>query len=151
MVEIVDSVSLNLQVSEQRKEQFKKYILTDKELSKLKEYCINGWPECKKNVSKHVQQYYNIRNDIHVADDPIFYKYRVIVPNQLRAEMLNKLHEGHFGITKTKLRAKDVLYWPTINKQIEKLILKCSICERYRNANVKDYLMPHYQNIHFKN
>lgn len=54
--------------------------------------------------------------------------------------MLHLLHESHFGISKTKARAGNVMYWPNIDHDIEKIIMQCSICEKYRSPNVKEEL-----------
>lgn len=78
-----------------------------------------------------------------VSEGLVFYKERIVVPKRLRMEMLKLLHEGHFGQTKTKLRAREVIYWPGINSDIERMIENCKICEKYRCANTKNYLMPH--------
>lgn len=141
--EMVHSVSVHLRMSESKKAEFKKCTQEDEELCKLVRYCNKGWPTSKKNVSHVVDQYWNLQNDIYVSDDLVFYKDRVIVPCKLRSNMLALLHEGHFGATKTKLRAKEIMFWPNINKQIEDLVKNCTICENYRPANANDLLMPH--------
>ena len=48
-----------------------------------------------------------------------------MIPEQCKTEVLEKLHEGHFGIEHTKLRARDSVYWPQINKDVETLIKTC--------------------------
>lgn len=53
------------------------------------------------------------------------------------------MHESHFGITKTKARASQVVYWPGMSRDIEEMIVKCTICEKYSNANVKEPLISH--------
>lgn len=53
------------------------------------------------------------------------------------------MHESHFGITKIKARANQVIYWPSISKDIEEVILKCAICEKYSNSNTKEPLINH--------
>lgn len=75
-----------------------------------------------------------------VSDGIIFYNNRVIIPSSLRKKMLNFLHEAHFGISKTKARAKMVFYWPNMNQCIENMIQKCLICEKFRSNNVKEEL-----------
>ena len=37
------------------------------------------------------------------------------------------IHEGHLGLNKIKLRAKDTVYWPGLNEQLEKLVLNCEL------------------------
>ncbi|XP_039300258.1 uncharacterized protein K02A2.6-like [Nilaparvata lugens] len=57
--------------------------------------------------------------------------------------MLKLLHEGHFGITRTTDRAREILFWPGMAKDIEKMIARCSVCERYRYANIKEPMICH--------
>lgn len=54
----------------------------------------------------------------------------------MRALILSKLHVSHLGIGKTKGRARMLFYWPNMNVEIENLITKCKVCEKfsYRNS-----------------
>ena len=47
------------------------------------------------------------------------------------------IHGGHLGLGKCKLRCKDMVYWPGINKQLEKLVLNCELCLKYSKAKSK--------------
>ena len=62
---------------------------------------------------------------------------RIVVPTQCRNELLDKLHEGHFGIDRTKLRARDSIYWPGINREIEILVKTCETCQENGKRNNK--------------
>ena len=44
---------------------------------------------------------------------------RIVIPSQKQAEILKLIHEGHLGLTKCKLRAKETVYWPSLNNQLE--------------------------------
>ncbi|KAK9692555.1 Integrase zinc binding domain [Popillia japonica] len=57
--------------------------------------------------------------------------------------MLRLLHESHQGIVKTKLRAKNIMYWPGMLNEIEQFVSDCTICEKFRSDNRKDPLLPH--------
>ena len=60
---------------------------------------------------------------------------RIIVPKQCKEEVLLKLHEGHFGSDRTKLQARDSVYWPRINKEIENMIKTCQENSRRKTKN----------------
>ena len=66
----------------------------------------------------------------------------IVIPNQCRDDLLDQLHEGHFGIDCTKLRAHDSVYWPSINKDIENWIKTCDICQENARRNNKDPAIP---------
>ena len=53
---------------------------------------------------------------------------------------LQLIHEGHLGLGKCKLRAKDTVYWPGLNDQFEKLVLKCELCLKYSHSKCKQKL-----------
>ncbi|XP_035799241.2 uncharacterized protein K02A2.6-like [Amphiprion ocellaris] len=68
---------------------------------------------------------------------------KIIVPTQLRQEMLEKIHESHLGIVKCKERARDVLYWPNMSKHIEDVVSRCAVCNEHRNSNPREPLLSH--------
>ena len=68
---------------------------------------------------------------------------RILVPIVMRSTILEKLHQGHPGIEKTKQRASQTVFWPRINEDIENLVSKCSFCQELGNANSKEALNPY--------
>jgi len=54
-----------------------------------------------------------------------------------------KDHEEHQGITKCQLRAKDSVYWTSINKDIENIVQQCPICQETSRSQTKETLIPH--------
>lgn len=57
--------------------------------------------------------------------------------------MLTRIHESHLGIVKCKERARDVMSWPSMAKQIEDVVLKCAIYNTFRWSNTKGPLIFH--------
>ena len=50
------------------------------------------------------------------------------IPHKKHQATLNLIHEGYLGLNKCKLRAKDTVYWPSLNGQLDKLVLNCELC-----------------------
>ena len=50
-----------------------------------------------------------------------------MVPSTKQGEILKLIHEGHLGLTKCKLRAKETVYWPGLNDQLDKIGAKLPI------------------------
>ncbi|UYV76749.1 K02A2.6-like [Cordylochernes scorpioides] len=53
---------------------------------------------------------------------------RLVIPASMKLEILDKLHAGLFGITKTRLRALETVWWPGISEEIAETVRKCSVC-----------------------
>ena len=68
---------------------------------------------------------------------------KIIIPKPMRQEMLMSIHTGHMGIQKSKERARDVLYWPGMTKEIENHVSRCSTCQEYQNLPQRKPLLPH--------
>ena len=41
------------------------------------------------------------------------------------------------GLNKCKLRAKETVYWPRLNTELENLVLNCALCLKYSTAKCK--------------
>ncbi len=59
--------------------------------------------------------------------------------------MTELIHEGHMGIEKCKRRAREVMYWPYMNRDIETKVQRCEICQQHRYKQQKEPLLPHYK------
>lgn len=115
----------------------------DQELSIIKKYYQDGWPNEKARTHELVKYYYNIKDEIYYSDGLIFYQDRVIIPKSLRHKVLDNLHEGHFGINKTTSLAKESVFWPFMTRDIENEITKCMICNENQKSNKKEPMLAH--------
>ncbi|KAB0801714.1 hypothetical protein PPYR_03900 [Photinus pyralis] len=141
--DIVHSVSASINISDSKKLEFIKETKNDPVLSEIIKYHKDGWPNKKTCFKSLAYNYYKFQNEIVVENDLIFLNNRIIVPTTLRNYILSLLHESHFGIEKTKARARQLVYWPGLSRDIENMINRCVICERYRVANVKEPMLMH--------
>ena len=56
---------------------------------------------------------------------------RIIVPREMRPEMLQYIHERHQGKKRCLLRARNTVFWPKMTYNVQQLIEKCVICQEY--------------------
>lgn len=117
--------------------------LQDASLQELKHTVENGWPQTKSEAPTATSPYWNYRDEISTHNGILFRGAKVIVPRSMQPQMLKTIHSSHLGMEKCKRRARDVLYWPSMSKQIESVVSTCQTCNKYRRKNTKEPLLPH--------
>ena len=55
---------------------------------------------------------------------------------------MEQIHQGHLGTSKCQYRARQCVYWPGINKEIEQLVEACATCQRHRPQEPRQPLEP---------
>ena len=100
---------------------------TDKDevLVALKNQIIKGWPDKRDECPMTLRDFWGYRDELSILDGLVLKGTRIIVPKSCHDEVLAKLHEGHFGIEHTKLRARDSVYWLLMYKDIEGMVKTC--------------------------
>ena len=109
----------------------------DDELALLKHTIMQGWPSSIKQLPQVLQPYWTFREELTVEDGLILKGTRIVIPAKKHEAVLKQIHEGHLGLNKCKLHAKDTVYWPGLNGQLEKLVLKYEVCLRYSHSKCK--------------
>ena len=133
---------LHIPIAEPQKDGLRTATSTDKVLQQLMHILDIGWPY-NINVPKDVHEYWNVRNEIHAAENLLFMGDRLIVPAAKRSSVLQLIHEGHLGIQKCKARARLCVCWSLINDDIEKTVKSCSVCSKYGSSVQKEPMIPH--------
>ena len=77
-----------------------------------------------------------------VINGTIYKGHRIVIPKLMRQEILENLHKSHMGISKTKARATETVYWPNINQHIEMLIKKYEVYQTYQKQQQKEPMIP---------
>ena len=62
-----------------------------------------------------------------VTDGVILKGRHIIIPDNLKQQVLKQLHTNHMGIEKTKLLAHESVFWHNINADIETYKSLCYI------------------------
>jgi predicted aspartyl protease len=116
--------------------------LTANELNNLYHTILNGWPNHRREAPRAVQPYWDSRDQLSVSDGIIYKGMRVVIPPSLRRYMLALVHESHLGMAKCKQRAREVMYWPAMNADIENTVRDCARCSEYQNQLPAEPLEP---------
>ena len=56
---------------------------------------------------------------------------RIIVPKDMRPEVLQYVHEEHQGKERCLLKARNTVFWPKMTYNIQQLIVKFIICQEH--------------------
>ncbi|UYV63268.1 hypothetical protein LAZ67_2003589 [Cordylochernes scorpioides] len=99
----------------------------DTTLKAVVNYLEQGWPD-KKKMSQALLSYWHVKDELGVQNGLLMRSCRLVIPASMKLEILDKLHAGHFGITKTRLRARETVWWPGISEEIAETVRKCSVC-----------------------
>ncbi len=113
---------------------------SDEECTHIKEFCIRGWPVYMPHTPL-LREYWENRSHLSILDDLLLYDDRIVIPRSMRLEMLDRIHQGHLGITKCRARARTSVWWPGLSKSIEDMISKCVTCAKHRPEQ-REPLMP---------
>ena len=98
--------------------------LQDETCQVLTKYCQSNWPD-HHHTASCAKQYYPVASELSVCNNLLLRSDRIVIPQSLQQQMLAKLHCGHQGITKCRQRARQSIWWPGINKDIDDMIAKC--------------------------
>lgn len=141
--ELICEIKATLPFSREKREKLVKETKEDETLVCLKKYIINGWPNDKKNADLLVRPFWNIRENLCLIDDLIFMNEAVVIPINMKKEILEKIHEGHLGLNLCINKSKNVVYWPGIYTDIKEMITSCQSCTLFRKNNSKEPLVTH--------
>lgn len=115
----------------------------DETLQELLKVFKSGWPSHRSKVPSLITHYWQSRGEVHEVEGLLFPGEKLIIPQGMRQDVLNCIHDSHLGIEKCESRARAVVYWPGMSAAIEKMVAKCSICLRHQRENQKEPLLPH--------
>ncbi|XP_054759959.2 uncharacterized protein K02A2.6-like [Lytechinus pictus] len=115
----------------------------DPVLRSLWQIVNQGWSETIQELPTSLRQFWSYRDEIGVSHGVLFKGSQVIIPKTLRNDILRQLHLGHMGIESTRRLARETVFWPNINKDIDQLIKQCEPCQKHQARQQKEPLHPH--------
>jgi hypothetical protein len=64
----------------------------------------------------------NIRDELSVHQGLILKGSKIVIPTKMRKEILIKIHAGDQGREKCKQCARQVVFWPGMNSDIDNIV-----------------------------
>ena len=111
-------------------ESIKEATHSDKTMQDLITAIQDGFSSDRQNSS--VLEYKKLQGQLTVEDGlSLLGSQRIVIPKSKRQDVMVKLHPSHQGIERTKRRARQSVYWPGINSDIQNTVQVCAKCQEY--------------------
>ena len=125
----VHYIMQSLPASDRRLQEIKDHLRDDETSRLVMSYCQDGWPP-RKQLKGPVRQFWKVASQLSVEDGLLMRGSRLVIPLPLQSDILGRLHEGHQGIVKCRERARESVWWPGLNAQLENLVFNCPVCQK---------------------
>uniref|UniRef100_A0A7I4Y6B5 RNA-directed DNA polymerase n=1 Tax=Haemonchus contortus TaxID=6289 RepID=A0A7I4Y6B5_HAECO len=109
----------------------------DPNLKEVLHFVRSGeWPK-KSDVAK---RFNSLKESLSTQNGCLLIEDRIVIPDTLRKAVLSELHDGHPGMTRMKMLARNYVYWTNINDDIETFVRTCRRCQESAKNPVKTTL-----------
>ena len=127
---LMDLCVYHLPASKERLDEYRKSQATDPICSSVIKFCRHGWPE-KSRIEPDIRPYWLVHGELTFDNNNLLlYGKRIVVPKALQRQTLLKIHQGHQGIQRCRLRANTSVWWPGLLNEINNMVKQCSTCAR---------------------
>ena len=94
----------------------------------------NDWPPQKAQEMACLRPFYNVRDRLSLSDDLVVYSFedgclRLVIPEPLRPKVATNLHAAHQGLDSMLRRARQTVYWPGMEGDLQHHRSRCTTCE----------------------
>lgn len=83
-----------------------------------------------------------------LCDDLLMYGNRIVVPRSLRRQTMQKIHKGHQGAERCRLRVRSSVWWPGVTGEVQQFVENsCRDCAkeaRHRREPLLPTPLPDY-------
>lgn len=138
----VHAVEASFPASYGKREEIRRATSSDPTLQSAIVYTLTGWPKYDRDVPETLKSLYAHRASLSVTDGLLTFQSRIVIPSSLRPEILDRIHDGHQGITKCLERARLGVWWPGITADVKRIVSLCSHCASLKPSQRKEPLMP---------
>lgn len=127
----LDAVTQSLPATEQRLREIAAKQKSDLICAQLIRYCESQWPE-RHALPLELAPFWSEKNSLTLNGQLLLRGQRIVIPGELRGEILQQLHSGHQGIVKCRARARQSVWWPGLSVHIKQMVENCNICSQHR-------------------
>ena len=136
----VNEITSSWPASDSKLGQIRKETQKDLNLKTAMEYTLVGWPTHKQDVWLAAREFFGVRNELSVCDGLLLRGDRTVIPFSMRSEILERIHDGHMGIGKSRKRANQAVWWPGMSRDIEDRVSRRRHCLEKRPSQPNEPL-----------
>lgn len=107
--------------------------------STIIKYCQDGWPG-KTNLSEVTQPYWEARSHLTLNGNLLLHDRRIVIPASKQQKVLEKLHAGHQGIQRCRLRDQRSVWWQGLPSRLEQYIRSCPQCAKENRQVIEPFI-----------
>lgn len=113
----------------------------DDECRILRQIILDGFPDKKSDLPEEIKPFWGAREHLHLDGDFILHGERLVIPRCMRKMVLQDLHSSHQGQERTKRRARQVVFWPGLNNDVNTILQYCEQCREHQASQPKEPMM----------
>ena len=114
---------------------------TDEECRTLANLIQNGFPKSRNDLPSIARVFWPMCEDIYCLEGVIVNGNKILIPRQLRAEVLESLHSAHQGVNGMLANARQRLFWPGLGASIRQTRSQCRTCNMIAPSQPREPLM----------
>lgn len=102
----------------------------DPDLQRVRDYVIAGWPQTLPPQDTDLLPFFQVKDDLSTwhNGECLCRGQRSVIPTSLRPSVLDMLHRGHPGISRSKSIARQSVWYPNIDAAITGHVQNCTAC-----------------------
>ena len=98
-------------------------------MKSLVDTIVAGFPIEHKDLP-HAAPFWRYRESLYVTHGVVMFDDRVVISPALRRQVLDSLHAAHQGQSSMELRARAIVFWPGMTRDIANVRARCDDCDR---------------------
>lgn len=130
-------------ISSARLQKLREHTATEPTLQTLGSIIRHGWPNRLHNLPLTVRPYFPFRDELTTDNGIVMKGHKTVIPVSLQKTYMDILDRGHPGTEATKRRARGIVLWPTMTKDIDDKGQVHSVCNSTKPHQQKEMLYLH--------
>uniref|UniRef100_A0A1X7TI73 Integrase zinc-binding domain-containing protein n=1 Tax=Amphimedon queenslandica TaxID=400682 RepID=A0A1X7TI73_AMPQE len=127
MESFVQAIISSLPANDAKLHEYRQWQVEDEICSQIIQSCQSEWPD-EGSVSSDLQPYWTVRTELSYINGLLLFRNRIVIPRSLQRMTLQKIHQGHQGISKCYERVLTAVWWLGDFKDLEAFVRTCPQC-----------------------